>query len=812
MARPVFDKEQYELRGRLPRVYTEAQETALNDLVSRVNGQLDWNAQLLGFNGNNYWGRRISSTDGSYEWNGLAETVAEKRAVQAGAFGVYNKDKPYADRPAPFRRDAVNASADSEFHVYISDRQTKITPIGQPEGLLYASEPVLFVGAEYTFDKLVEVAALNGASSSLFITDDYDQGTTTVRLLDSAPNAISIQAAGTDSAFLFFVREWSDVSDWTGDETLAQFIGVWGNKGNAISAHFLFDSLDLHGFNEQEGLTLDDISFELDVVDLLDKLGLKSGPGTRTIADYYRFKVEDCGEFQPPVIAPDQPAVSQFGVCETADYKLSAKQYLDGSLVELSKFSFDYKALSAYGAVKFPCVEWIFDPSLDNSTYPIELAEPAWMGVDDGEYGTILQQSSRRNALKLDCVGDEIFDGILTFDDGKYDKAVEPDCAQIDASPPNCSTADGGFYELGNPLVLPLSNTICGVECGLVDSGVYDTAESLIEDAAVDEGVYSPMYTITNTPVTPCPIDPMTVQLGPEIFSAPAWRMRPSVANSLSPLRVWKNRVLNVSDSEVGNAFTNQLVADENTGPEDPSSFRQHVRLPAEYSRSGKYWQRAESIMANQAYFSRLLPTAPTALPIPDHRPLLYDETSPVPQSNLADHSVFYAEDFLISTVSDYDLSSQDNFLDAELSYEAAEPSLPFVQASVVGYDGYSERKLTDDGRRVGSYYKFAKRGRDLTGFLETDILEQRLRPVSLDEYGVNDAPEMLIPNVEFPDDPDTASFANYTVSYAYFAADLSVADDPVFDPERLFCHRMPTITSAGGDETTRSRYLIHDS
>ena len=91
MASPVFDREQYELRGHLPIPMTEAQRTALNLVVSRVNGQIDWNAQLLGFNGTNYWGKRIPTVDGSYKWKGLPDTVSEKKAVQTGAFAVYNK-------------------------------------------------------------------------------------------------------------------------------------------------------------------------------------------------------------------------------------------------------------------------------------------------------------------------------------------------------------------------------------------------------------------------------------------------------------------------------------------------------------------------------------------------------------------------------------------------------------------------------------------------------------------------------------------------------------------------------------------------
>ena len=93
MPRQVFDFEQYELRGILTKVYTPQQKFKLNQAIGRTQGQLDWNAQLLGFNGPSYWGKQNLKSDGTYEWQGLPETLNEKRQLQVGAFGVYNKDQ-----------------------------------------------------------------------------------------------------------------------------------------------------------------------------------------------------------------------------------------------------------------------------------------------------------------------------------------------------------------------------------------------------------------------------------------------------------------------------------------------------------------------------------------------------------------------------------------------------------------------------------------------------------------------------------------------------------------------------------------------
>lgn len=1195
MPRPIFDKEQYELRGHLPEVFTDKQKGTLNKVLSRVNGQLDWNAQLLGFNGDGYWGKRIPTTDGSYKWKGLPQTVSEKRAVQVGTFGVYDKDKPYEDRPAPFRRDEVRASADFLFHVFEKDERVGLVPLGQPEELLYSETPVLISGGEYIFDGLVDARTTNGTDSSLFVTQDLAQGITSVRLLDAAPSGIQVFLDGSNAKpFLFFVEEWSDVSDWTSQQLLSQFFGVWGNKGNHISAHFLLDALDVHGFSEEEGLSLDNILSQLTISDLLNMVGLKPGPATPYLTNHYNFKVEDCDELYQPTVSLEtkiirletqnleqllleneqelsiddgpcttevfvglgletdgpeesttitdngtfealitsppvdfldngdypstatssiedvgvfnqgradlftekddeiaiddssldlsecyEPPDAEFGVCETPNYVLTLRQYFDSdpneiaadpgpetstpigcngvqflfpptcfidnkeypailgqfyldggdydfpiiytnsvgdglydrnpfsvcdglpedyeriiefddlvvdvageageTLVtdagvgneirisasgtdadgydgdtiafdglELSELSFEYEAKTTYGETRFPCVEWIFDPSLDNSVYFPVPDESAWMGTDDGEYDRLVGYKPLAGQTGQDCVSGEVTNGFLSFDDGVFDEIVQPNCGYESDIPLNCEFVDGWIYQpMINPLKPPLSNTECGAECGTLDGGVcvygtdpgtdtilidggiidsctlydnseYDlvqppdltciaynngsytggslppidcaiqdndtfipgepysetpvddgtfstgtvtvlielTTESLLEitmegdeaiavDPAIlipvteplscipcvsgdspepiqvdctldngrmeatvlptedkDSGYYDkeidpfcePCFDPGNSEVFPCPVDPIRVRLDHLIFSSPVWRMRPSVTHSLHPLRIWKNRVLNVADSEVDNLFVNPLIADENTGPDSVASYRQHVRLPVDYQRNGKFWNRAESVMANQAYFSRLLPPSYTNLPITDVLPLLYDEVYDEPSQDFDNYATFYVEDFLISTTEKSDTFLQDGFEDAALSFEAPDSSSPLTLSSVLDYDGYQERKLNPDGTRPGSYFKFNDRGERLTGFLETDIETFRLRPNDSTEPQVNDASPLIIPNIEFPDDPDEASFTNYTVSYAYFVADLSAADDPVFDPQKFFCHREKVI------------------
>ena len=972
MASPVFDKEQYELRGRRPIGLTADQTNAIESVIARVNGQLDWNAQFVGFNGTNYWGKRIPTTDGSYKWRGLPETVSEKRSVLSTAFGVYSKDLPYEQRPAPFNRSSVNASADQAFDIFETDGKTLVVPFGQPRDLAYEKNPRLIVGGEYVFNAIIDVQTNNGNEDGLYVVQDIEQRVTSVRLLSADSDSIFVSLKDSPAEkFIFFVENWTDCSDWISTDVLRQFIGVWGNKGNAISLDALFDSLDVHGFDEANGLTLDDVSKKISIADLLSFVGLVPGPASAIVTSHYNFEVQGCFDFFTPSTENGSPAL--FGECANPNFNFSLLQaysdtpagiatdpgpensipigcngvenlfpptcvidneeyeqplgqfYLDGGdydfvviytnavndgvydrdplsvcdglpedferiidfddlitdvngepgpilmtdpgqfneivLVasggeydgfeigydglELASVEFEYSASSLYGSVALPCVEWVFDPTLDNSTYAPIAEESAWMGTDDGEYDRPVIPAGIAAQSTDPCV--PLVGSFLSFDDGVFDEIVYPNCdlVLVDTNP--CSEeVDGEYYDPPfNPLPPPDSNADCLTECGMVDDGEYmlgpsplpvidleidggelgscviydnsyyeegiiitancDANNGTFEEAPpgdfIDDGQYNralnPFCVAcseeTNPEVIPCPVDPVRVRLDRVIFSAPIWRMRPSVMNSEVPLRVWKNRVLNVVDPNLDSAFTNALIADENTGPEDAKSYRHFIRLPVEYNRNGKYWNRAEAVTANQSYFSRIQPPTKSTLPTINEKPLLYDEVYSLSYEDLPDDATFYAEDFLVSTVRDFDQSNQSGFIDSTIVYESLAASRPFTGATIVDYDAYERRLLTSSGFRTGSYLKWSRKA-PLSGFLEADLEAYRVRYTDDSESIVSDSSEILIPNSSFPDDPNTAPFSNYSVCYAYFAADLSAGDDPVFDPTSLYCWRKESV------------------
>ena len=74
---PSFNPLQWELRGYTNPYLSTEQKTQVDLVESRVSGQLDFIAQMLGWNGANYW-------------TNLPETVSQKRQLLGGSFGVYN--------------------------------------------------------------------------------------------------------------------------------------------------------------------------------------------------------------------------------------------------------------------------------------------------------------------------------------------------------------------------------------------------------------------------------------------------------------------------------------------------------------------------------------------------------------------------------------------------------------------------------------------------------------------------------------------------------------------------------------------------
>ena len=925
MPRPVFDINEYELRGLVPDVYTEEQKALLNKTLARANGQIDWAAQMLGFNGPGYWGRPNVKADGSYDWIGLPETMNEKRQMQTGAFGVYNKHLPYEQWPAPFNRSEVRASGDASISVWEKDGKTVLGPLGHPQTLNYSYNPTFYVGATYIFDAEVEFTA--GSSdlaevvwSTTFPVGDVlwtrakikqDSGLIGVRIINSEANETFVE-----------VRSWEDSSDWNYSQVTSQFLGMWGNKGASLSFDHAFDSLDVHGFDEHHGLSLNDLETELSLSNLLARVGLEPTRWTPFSNTHFGIKIGGCdvvypipvsdlgavydnsiydrdvttkddfllggtlsdfpptgevtseglyerGDEEYPILIPDD---FLFYTCESdCNYTLELKQTYDvEQVVGIGNISFKYDAISDCAKVEFPCVEWVFDPTLDDGTleeFDIYPERGPWATANDGIYEETQLCFQDVQQGQTSCEGGQW----CGFDDGEYDEVVEPNC-DLDPIVPGCEIADGGMFTVLGPPDYDACN--CAVECCEINGETYvynvlpdnhgeivDNGEYLVYSACItfDNGEYERVFAVEctldngdidsatppvgredsrqydrvlldctpctddgNPEVIPCPVEPVYVSLA-DVFAEATWSMNPTVRNSDTPLRLWKSRPLTALDSVPveGTTQYNYLLADENQGPDELGAYRHFARMPLEYPREGKFWNRTQAVCNNQSYFSaptNLSETDATPSPL---RPGLYSADYATVDSN--DSTVLYEESFLVSQVYADSTEVQEGFSDSATTFDPVTDA-PFAPAVIIDYNAFEARIPQENGEWRGSYY-IPGINQTRTGFLFTDLASQSLQEVPYDEFPVYDMSSIKRPNVEFPDDPDKAALKNYVVSYAYFVADFSASEDPVFDPQVKHCWRREAIACStpsvneNGIETcvdssleSNTAYLLHTS
>lgn len=232
---PTFNPQEFELRNYTNSYLTAAQSAEVTTVEERVNGELDFVAQMLGWSGPNYW-------------SSLATTVSQKRQLLGGTYGVYNSfivpriyeirnwnetivvdqipflkpgqvvyienvelgidiyeiqsiveegdryvvslgtlpesfytqiannvplrvDIP-SSRPAPFYRPAVGASGDNSFICKATGTDLTLYPGYDTQGLFPYLFPILFAGSVYYFNQPVYlVPSTVGASNIL---PEYD--------------------------------------------------------------------------------------------------------------------------------------------------------------------------------------------------------------------------------------------------------------------------------------------------------------------------------------------------------------------------------------------------------------------------------------------------------------------------------------------------------------------------------------------------------------------------------------------------------------------------------------------------------------
>jgi hypothetical protein len=341
---PSFNPSEFELRDYTASWLSPDQQTAVNLVENRVNEQLDFLAQMLGWSGPNYW-------------TNLPTTVSEKRQLLGGTFGVYNSyvipriyeirnwnetivvDKlPFikpgqnvyvesvdlgreeyqiqdvktdgdkyivslgplpssfydqiannvplkvdipSSRPAPFYRPTVGASGDGNFICGITSNGLTLYPSWDTKRQFPYKFPILFAGSTYYFNQPVYLSFNQPLTVDL--QPQYDANLQLWFI--SIPSAITLDVSSID-AFLVWtyadsatpvdalltikIQTWQDPSDWDSKDVIQNFTGSWGNKGGPLPFNLSFDSLSIHGFNEQNSLYLGAVEPTIDFNQIVD--------------------------------------------------------------------------------------------------------------------------------------------------------------------------------------------------------------------------------------------------------------------------------------------------------------------------------------------------------------------------------------------------------------------------------------------------------------------------------------------------------------------------------------------------------------
>lgn len=271
------------------------------------------------------------------------------------------------------------------------------------------------------------------------------------------------------------------------------------------------------------------------------------------------------------------------------------------------------------------------------------------------------------------------------------------------------------------------------------------------------------------------------------LFSGMTYYMSPNVEDSETLLRVWKSENLFCVDSiddYTSLSYPNALVADENNGPQSLSWERYFLRLPPSYQRNGSSWQKVNLVCQDFGYWGSSPNPEDMTCPEEDPKPEIYDEIFALGKG-VNTYRYVYLEPFLYSAIVS-EFGKSDDYDNSTVAPSFDDPYDTFDEAEIISYDPLHERRADTDspmgkgyGDWLGEYYRVDGCSH-VSGHSVNDILNETLEPLPppVWDSSMYKLPQTCILNKE----SGMVDANHYKVGYAFFAADLSSAEEAVFD------------------------------
>jgi hypothetical protein len=681
------------------------------------------------------------------------------------------------------------------------------------------------------------------------------------------------------------VVAWSDPSDWKSSAVLDGFTGVWGNKGGALPFHHAFDALSIHGFNEEESVTLDPVVAELDFNQILNfiyysKTSIDStappGPNPGDLwwndnTGALSVWLEDgsCGNwvqieyFQQPRQFP----IPEVVFANVADFRANAGNYPQGTpmrIDDVTGLDVSDNVIGVQGVLTAPA--WLIlhqeigspywtpdefnfinvsDFQADAALLPYNVSVSIYnatglspqglnyrvsnLGVPVvGDYEVLLNKvyendnweivpDSILKYIAFSALFGSIEQGQMWWDYVNADAntrsaAVYYEDAWVDVNPYSKSGTPSPVLNLG--VVLFYCNGV------LMKEGLAYTDDDRIVTYSSD--LATGKYKITYTPKTfkgsvQLPTitisDNLTTTYRADVtelvFSGITYRMLPNVYNAQTPLRLWKAQDLQVADdlSDLSREnFINILRADLNNGPGPDNWEKFFVRLPLEYGRDGSPWKKATQICKNFAYWGSGIEPEKMNCPDSGSKSQIYEELF-LYDKPIGDFSYVYSEPYLYSNVAYFDLSGGGQYLNSGVFPASDVQFDDFDEARFSEYDPLNDRQANVTspvnegyGNWVGEYVDINPCV-PLSGFIETDLLNGAVSPTDAPVWDASIY--KFAPTCEFEPESFNVDTNHYKVSYSYFVADASAAEDPFFDISQEAAWRYPK-------DQDRTLYMIN--